>query len=155
MKHRCLVPCLIGPAVGPVPESIQFSPRSPLLSWRSNLIMFSHLRLGLKSSFCSSEFPPTTLHAPLLSCLPYVPHIVSSHSSRFHCSNNVSWGVRNVKFFLKQFHKSPLTSSHLRRNILLSTYSRIPSASVSRITWEAKFHTNRKQDLKLYRMVGK
>jgi hypothetical protein len=45
-------------------NSIQ-SPRPPPTSWRSILILSSHLRLGLPNSFFPSGFPTNTLCTPL------------------------------------------------------------------------------------------
>jgi len=45
-------------------NSIQ-SPQPPLTSWRSILILSSHLRLGLPNGFFPSGFPTRTLYTPL------------------------------------------------------------------------------------------
>jgi hypothetical protein len=45
-------------------NSIQ-SPRPPPTSWRSILILFYHLRLGLPNGLFSSGFPTNTLYTPL------------------------------------------------------------------------------------------
>ena len=51
-------------------------------SWRSILILSTHLRLGLPSGLFPSGFPTRTLYAPLL---PHTSHMPSpSHSSRFY-----------------------------------------------------------------------
>ena len=52
-------------------NSIQSS-QSPPTSWRSFLILSSHLRLGLPSGLFPSGFPTRTLYTPLPS--PYAPH---------------------------------------------------------------------------------
>ena len=54
------------------PEPDKSSPFPHPTSWRSILILSSHLRLGLPSGLFPSGFPTETLHATLLP--PYVPH---------------------------------------------------------------------------------
>ena len=51
-------------------NSIQ-SPQPPPTSWRSILILFSHLRLGLPNGLFPSGFPTRTLCTPLPSQLKY------------------------------------------------------------------------------------
>ena len=58
----------------PVPNLSQLDPvHTPhTTSWRSILIIFPHLRLGLPNGLLPSGFPTKTLYTPLLS--PYVLH---------------------------------------------------------------------------------
>jgi len=89
-------------------------------SWRSILILSSHLCLGLPSGLFPSVFPTKTLYTPLLA--PYVLH--SSPISFF--SICITWTVfgkeyRSLNSSLCIFLHSPVTSSHLGPNILLST----------------------------------
>ena len=56
-------------------------------SWRSILILFTHLRLGLPNGLFHSGFPTKTLYTPLL---PHTLHMTSpSHSSRFYHPCNI------------------------------------------------------------------
>ena len=52
-------------------KSIQ-SPQAPPTSWRSILILSSHLRLGLPNGLVPSGFPTRTLCTPP----PYSPHVL-------------------------------------------------------------------------------
>ena len=57
-------------------------------SWRSTLILFTHLRLGLTSDLFPFGFPTKTLYAPPL--LTHTRHMPSpSHSSRFYHTHNI------------------------------------------------------------------
>ena len=53
--------------------SIQSIPSHPI-SWRSTLILSSHLRLGLPSGHFPSGFLTKTRYTPLLSSPPYAPN---------------------------------------------------------------------------------
>ena len=68
-------------------NSIQ-SPQLPPTSWRSILILFSHLCLGLPNGLFSLRFPN---HNPVhTSPLPHTCHIPRpSHSSRFYHQHNI------------------------------------------------------------------
>ena len=57
-------------------------------SWRSTLILSTHLCLGLSSGLCPSVFPTNTLYTPPL--LTHTRHMSSpSHSSRFYHPHNI------------------------------------------------------------------
>ena len=86
-------------------SSIQSTP-SHSTSWRSILILSSHLHLGLPSGLFCSGFRTKTLYTPLLSphtC--YMPR--QSHSSRVYHPNNIGWGVEIHQLVIMQLH--PLT----------------------------------------------
>ena len=63
-------------------NSIQ-SPQPPPTSWRSILVLSSHLRLGLPNGLFTSGFPTRTL------CTPLPSPIRASHSSRFYHPHDI------------------------------------------------------------------
>ena len=93
----------------------------PLLtSWRSILILSSHLHLGLPSVLFLSYFHTKTLYAPLL------PLICSTCPAPLIFLNFITWRVFGVEYrslssSLCSFLHSSVTSSLLGSNILLST----------------------------------
>ena len=63
-------------------------------SWRSFLILSTHLRLGLPSGPFPSGFPTKTIYTPLSSPIHATRHMPSpSHSSRFYHPQNIGCGV--------------------------------------------------------------
>ena len=64
-------------------------------SWRSVLILSTHLRLGLPQWSRSLRFPhQDPIHPPLLT---YTCHMPSpSHFSRFYHPHNIGWGVQII-----------------------------------------------------------
>ena len=62
-------------------------------SWRSIVILSTHLRLGLPIGLLPFGFPTKTLYTPSL--LTHTRHMPSpSHSSRFYHPHHIGWGVQ-------------------------------------------------------------
>jgi len=63
-------------------------------SWRSILILSTHLRLGLPIGLFPSGFPTKTLYTPLLTHTRHMPS--PSHSSPFYHPHNTGWEVQII-----------------------------------------------------------
>ena len=102
-------------------SSIQSIPPHPT-SWRSILILSSHLRLGLPSGLFPSGFPTKILYTPLLP--PYVLH-APAHLILLDLITRIIFGeeYRSLSSSLCSFLHSTFTSPLLGPNILLNTLS--------------------------------
>ena len=107
----------------PVPILSQFDSVHPN-SWRSILILSSHLRLGLPSCF-----PTKTLYTTLLSHIRAMSH--PSHYSRFYHKNNFEWGVQIISSSLCSFLHSLLGPNNLLNTLSPNTMSLLSSLNVS------------------------
>ena len=108
--------------VPPVPILNQLDPvHTPHpTSWRSILILPSHLRLGLPSGFLPSGFPNKTLYTPLLcpiraACLAHLIRL------DFITRTILGEEYKSLSSSLCSFLQSLVTSSLLGPNILLNT----------------------------------
>jgi hypothetical protein len=72
------------PAICPYPEPTPSSPHHPPpTSWRSILILSSHLRLGLPNGLFPSGFPTNTLYTAII--LLSVAYLFHKNVIIFHC----------------------------------------------------------------------
>ena len=89
-------------------------------SWRSILILFTHLRLGLPSGLFPSCFPTKTLYTPLSSRIRATcpAHLILLD---FITRTTLYQEYRSWSSSLGSFLHSPVTSSQLDPNFLLKT----------------------------------
>ena len=128
-------------------RSIQSMPSHPT-SWRSILILSSHLRLGLPSGLFLSGVPTKTLYTPLLSPLHATcpaHHIFLDLTTRTILGEVYRSFCSSLR--TRSFLHFSVTSSLLGPNILLDTYYQTPSACVG-VQWTAlkgrKRYSNRR-----------
>ena len=90
------------------------------ISWKSILILFSHLRLGLPSGPFPSGYPTKNLYTPPLSPIRATcrPHLILID---FISQKILIEHFRPLSFSLCSFLHSPVTSSLLGPSILLKT----------------------------------
>ena len=116
----------------PVPILSQLDPvHSPHpTSWRSSLILSSHLRLGLPGVLLPSVFPTKTLFTPLLSPIRAT---CPTHLILLDIITQTTFGkhYRSVSSSWCSYLHSLLTSSLLGPDIIINTLSLRSSISVS------------------------
>jgi hypothetical protein len=126
------------PANGPYPEPGESTPHA--VSLRSILIPSSHLLLGLPSGVFPSGFPTKTFYNFLPSPMrPICPALLI-----------FGYEYKLWSSLLCNFLHSPVTSSLLGPNILLSTlFSNVLSLYLP-LMWDTTFHTHTKQLAELW-----
>jgi len=112
--------------LSPVPILSQINPdhaTSQLNSWRSILILSSHLRLGLPSCLFTSGFPTKTLYTPLLSPIraTCITHLILLDFITPTIFLEQYRSLSSLSSSLCNFLHSPVTSSVFDPTILLST----------------------------------
>jgi hypothetical protein len=124
------------------PQLHQFSPCPHPTSWRSILILSSHLSLGLPSGLFPSVFPTKTLHMPLL---PPVSATCPAPLSLLSFINRTILGeeYRSLSSLVCSFLYSPVTST-LLGPIPSAIYFQQPSAYVPPSLGATKFHAHKK-----------
>jgi len=117
---------------------IQSIPPLPT-SWRSILILSSHLHLGLPSGLFPSDFPTKTLYTPLLSPIRTTcpAHLTLLDFITWTILGEECWSLSST---LHSFLHSPVTSS-----LLGQIFPSTPSAYIPPSTWATKFHTHTQQ----------
>ena len=84
-----------------------------LPSWRSILILSSHLRLRLPNGLFPSGFPTKIMYTPL----PHTCYMSRPSHSRVD-RPNIWWGLQTIKLLMMQFSPLPCYLVRLRQNTL-------------------------------------
>ena len=140
----------------PFPVLIHINPfhaQHPI-SWRSILILSSHLRLCLPSGLSPSGFLTKSLYSPLL--LPIratCPTHLILHDLMIRTVLGEEY--RSLSSSSSSFSHSHVTSFLLGPNIFLSTVFSNTLSLRSSQTWATQFHTHKKQQAKLYFILSK
>ena len=113
-------------------------------SWRSILILSSHLLLGLPSVLFPPRFPTKTLYTPLLSPIHSTcpAHLILLY---FITRTILGEAYRSFSSSLCIFLHSPVISPLLGSNILLSTLFSNTLSLCSSSMWKTKFHTRTRE----------
>jgi hypothetical protein len=132
------LPCSQDPFIGPNPVSL-----------RSILILYTHLRQCLPSGLFPSGFPTKLLHALLL------PTIRATCLAHLILRDLIVLSILGEEYklwssSLCSFLQSPITSSLVGPNIVLSTLFSTPSVYVSPLMPDTKFHTHTNPHTKLW-----
>jgi len=89
------------PATRHYPKADKFRPYPHPISWRSNLILSTHLRVALQtglSLFLSLRFPH---QSPIYTSLaPHNCHVPRPYHSRFDHPNNIWWWIQIMKLLV-------------------------------------------------------
>ena len=123
-------------------------------SRRSILILYSHLRLGLPNGLFPSGSTTKTLYTPLLSPV-YATCLAHPTFLNFIIRTILGENYRSLSSTLCNIFHSPVISSLLGPNILLSTLFWNTLRLLSPSMWATKFHTHTKppaKDLSLIRV---
>ena len=121
-------------------RSIQSMPPKPT-SWRSSLLLSSHLHMDLPSGRFPSSFPTRSLYTPLLSPIRAT---CSAHLILLDLITRTILGDENIlNASVCSFLHSPFTSSVLGPIFSLAAYFQTSSANVPPSIWKAKIHTHK------------